>query len=66
MQLIEISYFLKDICLSKLHTQHMEQFETNIIEIIYKLEMVFYPFFFDLMAHIPIHLVYKVKAKGLM
>ena len=44
----------------------MEQFETNIIEIIYKLEMVFYPFFFDLMAHIPIHLVYKVKAKGLM
>jgi hypothetical protein len=66
MQLIEISHFFTDICLSKLHTQHMEQFETNTIEIICKLEMVFHPFLFDLMAHIPIHLVYKVKAKGLV
>jgi len=59
--LTEINHFFRDICSSKLQTQHIERLETNIIEIIYKLEMIFSPSFFDSMEHLPIHLPYEAK-----
>jgi hypothetical protein len=37
---IEIIHFFRDICSSKLQTQHIERLETNIIETICKLEMI--------------------------
>jgi hypothetical protein len=44
----------------------MEQLETNIIMVIYKLEIIF-PFkFFDLIEHLPIHLAYEIKVGGLV
>jgi hypothetical protein len=46
--LIEISHFFIDICSSKLQTQLIERLETNIIETICKLEMIFPPSFFGL------------------
>jgi hypothetical protein len=36
----------------------------NIIETIYKLEMIFPPSFFDLMGLLPIHIPYEVKVGG--
>jgi hypothetical protein len=45
--LMEISHFFRDICSSKLQTNHIEWFEMNIIETICKLEMIFPPSFFD-------------------
>jgi hypothetical protein len=45
--LMEISHFFRDICSSKLQTNHIEWFEMNIIETICKLEMIFPPLFFD-------------------
>jgi len=44
--LMEISNFFKDICSSKLQTNHIKQLEMNIVETIYKLEMIFPSFFF--------------------
>jgi hypothetical protein len=44
----------------------MEQFEKNIIETIYKLEMIFPPSFFDIMENLPIHLVNEAKVGGLV
>jgi hypothetical protein len=41
----------------------MERFETNIIQTIYKLEMIFPPLFLELIEHLPIHLPFKSKVK---
>jgi hypothetical protein len=45
--LTEINHFFIDICFSKLNVDHIERLETNIIEILCKLEMIFPPSFFD-------------------
>ena len=44
--LMEISHFFRDICSSKLQTHHIEKLETNIIETICKLEIIFPLLFF--------------------
>jgi hypothetical protein len=45
--LMEISHFFRDICSSKIQTNHIEWLEMNSIETICKLEMIFPPSFFD-------------------
>jgi hypothetical protein len=60
---MEINHFFRDICSSKLQTQHIERLETNIIKTTYKLE-IFPPLFFDFMEHLPIHLLYEAKVRG--
>jgi hypothetical protein len=47
-----------------LQTHHIERLEMNIIKIIYKLEMIFPPSFFDSMELLPIDLLYEVKVGG--
>jgi len=44
-----------------LNVDHIERLETNIIETLCKLEMIFPPSFFDSMDHLPIHLPFKAK-----
>jgi len=39
--LMKINYCFRDICSNKLHTQHMKKLEIIIVQIIYKLEMIF-------------------------
>jgi len=39
--LTETSHFFRDICSSKLNVDHIERLETNIVETICKLEMIF-------------------------
>jgi len=62
--LMEISYFFRDLCSSKLNVDHIERFETNIVETLCKLEMIFPPSFFDSMKHLPIHLPFEAKVGG--
>jgi len=45
--LTEISYFFKDVCSCKLNVDHFKRLETNIVETICKLEMIFPLLFFD-------------------
>jgi hypothetical protein len=59
--LMEISHFFRDICSSKLDVDHIERLETNIVETICKLEMIFPPSFFYSMEYLPVHLPYEVK-----
>jgi hypothetical protein len=47
-------------------TTHREKFETNIVQIICKLEMIFLLSFFDSMEHLPIYLPFEVKVGGLV
>ena len=44
--LTEISHFFRDICSSKLNVEHIERVQTNIVETLCKLEMIFPPSFF--------------------
>jgi len=62
--LTEISHFFRDICSSKLNVDHIERLETNIVETICKLEMIFPPSFFDSMEYLPIHLPFEAKVRG--
>jgi hypothetical protein len=64
--LTEISHFFRDICSSKLNVEHIERLQTNIVETLYKLEMIFPPSFFDSMEHLPINLPFEAKAGGLV
>ena len=63
---MKISHFFRDICSNKLQTQHIERLETNIIQTICKLEMIFPSSFFDSMEHLPIHLLFEEKIGGLV
>ena len=45
--------------LQQLNVDHIERLETNIIETLCKLEMIFPPSFFDSMEHLPIHLPFS-------
>ena len=62
--LMEISHFFRDICSSKLNVDHIERLQTNIVETLCKLEMIFPPSFFDSMEHLSIHLPFEAKAGG--
>ena len=54
--LTEINHLFKDICSNKLQTQQMERLETNIIQTICKLEMIFFLLFLDSIEHLLMHL----------
>jgi hypothetical protein len=62
--LTEISHFFRDICSGKLNVDYIERLETNIIETLCKLEMIFPPSFFDSMKHLSIHLPFEAKVGG--
>jgi len=62
--LTEISHFFKDICSTKLNVDHIERLETNIVETLCKLEMIFPPLVFDSMEHLLIHLPFEAKVGG--
>jgi hypothetical protein len=62
--LTEISHFFRDICSIKLNVDHIERLETNIVETLCKLEMIFLLLFFDSMEHLPIHLLFETKVGG--
>jgi hypothetical protein len=62
--LTKINHFFRDICSNKLNIDHIERLETNIIETICKLKMIFLPLFFYSMEHLPIHLPFEVKVGG--
>jgi hypothetical protein len=62
--LTEINHFFIDICSSKLNVDHIERLETNIVETVCKLEMIFPPLFCDSMEHLPVHLPFEVNIGG--
>jgi hypothetical protein len=44
----------------------MKKLETNIVQAIYKFEMIFSHSFFDSMEHLPIHLLFEIKVGKLI
>ncbi|KAK6775876.1 hypothetical protein RDI58_026877 [Solanum bulbocastanum] len=60
----EISLFFKDLCSSTLRVENLVQMAKNIVVISNKLEKILPPGFFDVMEHLPIHLVHEALLGG--
>jgi hypothetical protein len=58
---MEINYFFRDICSSKLQIHHIKRLEMNIVGTICKLEMIFPSSFFNSMEHHPY--IYRMRQK---
>ena len=54
--LIELGHFFKQLCCKTLKVEEVEKMKSDIVVILYKLEMIFPPAFFDIMVHLAIHL----------
>lgn len=62
--LIDLSLLFKDLTSTKIIVAAMERLQIDIPIIIFKLERIFPPGFFNSMEHIPIHLPYKARIAG--
>ncbi|XP_049368611.1 uncharacterized protein LOC125833494 [Solanum verrucosum] len=62
----EISLFFKDLCSSTLRVENLVRMAKNIVVISNKLEKILPPGFFDVMEHLPIHLVHEALLGGLV
>ena len=60
----EISQFFKHLCSSTLRVEDLDRMQDNILVILCKLEKIFPPGFFDVMEHLPIHLVEGARLGG--
>ncbi|KAK6791460.1 hypothetical protein RDI58_010541 [Solanum bulbocastanum] len=60
----EISLFFKDLCSSTLRVENLVRMAKNIIVISNKLEKILPPGFFDVIEHLPIHLVHEALLGG--
>ena len=62
--LTEISHLFKDLCYATLKEESLRTMEENIPFILYKLERIFPPGFFDSMEHLSIHLPHEALLGG--
>ena len=60
----EISLFFKDLCSNTLREDNLVQMDQNIPLITNKLEKILSPGFFDVMEHLPVHLVHEARLGG--
>ncbi|XP_040999481.1 uncharacterized protein LOC121245474 [Juglans microcarpa x Juglans regia] len=56
LTLIEFSNFFRELCAQTLDRNLLKQPDSDIVNILYKLEMIFPPSFFDVMVHLAVHL----------
>jgi len=64
--LVKLSEFFRNICSSELHVSMLEETSKNIAIILCKLETVLPPDFWNVMEHLPIHLVEEDLLGGLV
>ena len=60
----EISLFFKDLCSNTLREDNLVQMDQNIPVITNKLEKILPLGFFDVMEHLPVHLVHEARLGG--
>ena len=62
--LIRLSSFFHRLCQKVITLEELNCLEVEIIETVNQLERIFPPSFFDIMIHLPIHLVNEVILGG--
>ena len=61
---VKLSEFFISLCSRKLHVSILEEMNKNIVVILCKLEIIFPPKVWNVMEHLPIHLVEEVLLGG--
>jgi uncharacterized protein DUF4218 len=64
LPLIRLSAFFRSICNRVINPNDLDRLQTDISETLCDLERIFPPSFFDIMVHLPVHLVNEVKLGG--
>ena len=54
--LTELGHFFKQLCCKTLKVEEVEKMKSDIVVILFKLEMIFPPAFFEIIVHLAIHL----------
>ncbi|XP_074274227.1 uncharacterized protein LOC141598345 [Silene latifolia] len=62
--LIRLGNFFRKLYSKVLNQQELDFLESEIIQILCDLEKIFLPSFFDIMVHLPIHLVEEIRLGG--
>ncbi|XP_058775279.1 uncharacterized protein LOC131649536 [Vicia villosa] len=62
--LIRLGSFFRSLCQKVIQVEDLDYLENEIAEILCQLEMIFPPSFFDIIVHLPIHLVNEVRLGG--
>ncbi|XP_048494595.1 uncharacterized protein LOC125494815 [Beta vulgaris subsp. vulgaris] len=62
--LIRLGNFFRGICSKILGLKEFDKLASEVVEILCQFEMIFPPAFFDVMVHLPSHLVDKTKYSG--
>ncbi|XP_058751372.1 uncharacterized protein LOC131624455 [Vicia villosa] len=62
--LIHLGSFFRSLYQKVIQVEDLDYLEDEIVEILCQLEMIFPPSFFDIMVHLPIHLVNEVRLGG--
>ncbi|XP_056688096.1 uncharacterized protein [Spinacia oleracea] len=62
--LIRLCGFFKGIWSKTIDPQHLDRLHSEIVEALCMLERIFPPAFFDIMVHLPVHLVKQIKLGG--
>lgn len=64
MPLIRLSAFFRGLCSKVIKPQDLDRLQLEITETLCELEKIFLPNFFDIMVHLPVHLVNEVRLGG--
>ncbi|XP_060216343.1 uncharacterized protein LOC132643838 [Lycium barbarum] len=64
LALIRLGNYFRTICSKVIRRRDLDKMKAEIIDIVCDLEKIFPPTFFDIMIHLPIHLVDKIKLGG--
>lgn len=62
--LIELSNFFKELFSKAAMPQDFEKLQHRIVVVLYQLERIFNPSFFDIMIHLVIHLAFEAMVDG--
>ena len=60
----ELSLFFKELTMTVIRCDDMDQLAREIPVVMCKLERIFPPGFFDSMEHLPVHLPYECRVAG--
>jgi hypothetical protein len=64
LALVELSYFFRQLCAKELSRTVIDDLENVAPVLLYKLEKIFPPGFFNLMQHLILHLPYEAQMGG--
>jgi hypothetical protein len=60
----ELSYFYRQLCAKQVSKMMMQKFKKEISILVYKMEKVFPPGWFNAMQHLLVHLPWEAKVGG--